>query len=465
MANGTILVVDDDERTLDSLARVFRQRGYEVLAAADGEQGSALAAARSFDLVLLDIHLPGPDGLEVLQGIKERDPEAAVVMMTAFATVDTAVAALRLGATDYVLKPFELEQILLVVDRVFERKRLLADHQEFLGEARRRYDFSGIVTRSVRFREILASLRKVSAMDTTILITGESGTGKELAARAVHHHSARGQRAMIAVNCAAIPASLIEAELFGHVKGAFTGATGDRKGYFERADGSTLFLDEIGELPLDLQVKFLRVLQEHQIFRVGESRPHRVDFRLIAATQRDLAQDVRDHHFRQDLFYRLNVFPVTLPPLRERPEDVAPLVEHFLDRISRRGLTMADEALARLQAYSWPGNVRELENVVERAALLADGPVILAGDLPAEVNESEPSIQVLIPPEFADYKQVLKQVATIVRAEMVRRALQEHGGNVTHSARALGISRRMLIYTMQELGLSRGSVIAEEGEP
>jgi two-component system response regulator AtoC len=469
MPNFSIMIIDDDVMLLRSLYQVFSNKGFSVTAVEDGKSAMAEFEKQPFDIIIADIHLPGRDGIELLKEIRGKDQDCAVVMMTAFASVDTAVSALRLGATDYIIKPFEVEQILLVVNRIIERKRLVEDNLEFSLDARNNYDFSRIVTRSGKFKEILGSLKRVARTDSTILIIGESGTGKELVARAVHTNSDRARRPLISVNCGAIPATLIEAELFGHVKGAFTGAVGDRKGYFERAHGSTLFLDEIGELNLDLQVKLLRVLQEKQICRIGDSRPVDLDFRLIAASQWDLAREAKEGRFRQDLFYRLNVFPVTLPPLRERPEDIEPLVNHLLGRFSRRNIKVSNEALEAFRGYSWPGNVRELENVVERALLMAEGDVIELAHLTPEIKgkefetrSDEPEIRVEIPSRFNNYKDVIKEVGDLVRRKMILRALSDHDWNVTHSARALGMSRRHLIHKMQQLGLRRSS--SEDGE-
>ncbi|HUT55951.1 MAG TPA: sigma-54 dependent transcriptional regulator [bacterium] len=457
MAEFSILIVDDDPMVLRSLEQILARRGYVVVTASEPAMAEARLGEGRFDIILLDINLPGKDGIEFLRELRRDDPEYAVVMMTAFASVDTAVSALRLGATDYIIKPFEFEQLELVIGRIAERKRLLSANQEFLRGVKSQYDFSRIVTMSPRFLELIESLKKVVATNTTILITGESGTGKELVARAVHTNSPRSDLPLIAVNCAAIPATLMEAELFGHVKGAFTGAVGDRKGYFERADGSTLFLDEIGELNIDLQVKLLRVLQERQISRVGDPRPVGLDFRLIAATQRDLTLEVKEGRFRQDLYYRLSVFPVSLPPLRERPEDVEPLIANCLKKLGRGDLEVSAEALELMRRYSWPGNVRELENVIERAALLSDsvviGPMALAPELRGGGSGSAGGLRVEIPAETSDYKQVLREVGSLARRKLIGRALRAHQGNVTHSARALGMSRRHLITMMRELGI------------
>jgi DNA-binding NtrC family response regulator len=455
MADFSILVVEDDAPTLKALTRLLKKEVKDLRTATDGDSGLREIESNSFDLVLLDINLPGRDGIELLGIIRDRAPDTAVVMMTAFATVETAVSALRLGATDYVMKPFEPEQILHVVARIEERKRLLDANREFSNEARRNYDFSNIVTNSRQFLGVLDTLKRVARTKSSILIIGESGTGKELVARAVHTNSDRSHRPMIAVNSSAIPPALMESEFFGHVRGAFTGAVGDHKGFFERADGSTLFLDEIGELPLELQVKLLRAIQDEQVSRVGGSRPIDLDFRLIAATQRDLDKETRAGRFRQDLYYRLNIINIALPPLRDRPEDIPPLVRHFIGRKGWPDIKFSDEAVRALAAYSWPGNVRELENVVERAVVLAGGPVIEPDDLPIDISGEPPEIKVKIPPGMTGYKEVMKQVRARAGRELIIRGLRESQNNVTRAAKALGISRRSLIYMMKEFGLRR----------
>jgi two-component system, NtrC family, response regulator AtoC len=458
-----VLVVDDDELILGSLARLFKARGMTVRTASTAEEGLGEARGGGFDLILMDINLGPRSGLDVVRQLREAQVKSEVVMMTAYASVDTAVSALRLGATDYIIKPFEPDQILRVTDRLLERKRLIEANEEFVRAARVQYDFSHIITRNEVFLAILESIKRVASSRAPILIMGESGTGKELVARAVHTNSDRAGRPLIPVNCGAIPASLMEAEFFGHVKGAYTGAVSDQKGYFERADGSTLFLDEIGELPRDLQVKLLRALQESQINRVGDSKLMSLDFRLIAATQRDLEVEVKAGRFREDLYYRLNVFPVRLPPLRERSEDIPLLVDHFLSQATRRGLRISEAAQRRLMAYGWPGNVRELANVVERAAILAPGDEIGVADLPLREDEPAADYAVAVPPGIHAYKDAMKAVIDLAGRELINRALTYHRGNVTRAAETLGVSRRLLTYRMKELGL-RGAAESEDGD-
>jgi len=453
MKNFSILIVDDDESTAQSLSEFLRRRSYSVTAAGDGESGLAEMGRRQYDAVLLDIHLPRASGIDVLREIKEAAPDAAVIMMTAYASVDTAISALRLGATDYIIKPFDPDEIFNIVGRLVERKELIEANEEFSRVARSDYDFSNIITQDPRFLEVLDSIKRVAPADVPVVIMGESGSGKELVARALHTNSQRARKPLIAVNCAAISPTLMESEFFGHIKGSFTGAIADHKGYIERADQSTLLLDEIGELPLELQAKLLRVLQERQINRVGESRPIDIDVRFIAATQRNLKVEVEKGRFRKDLFFRLNLFSVTLPPLRERPCDVPPLVELFLARSSRRGMRVSEEAMDELIAYDWPGNVRELENIVERAAILAKDKLIMAGDLSLHPGGEEAGYMARVPPDEFDYKAAIKNVSDVAGRELIGRALARSGANVSKAARLLGVSRRFLTYRIKELGI------------
>ncbi len=465
MSDFKVMVVDDDELILGSLSRLLKSRGVTVRTCANAEAGLAEVENDFFDLILLDINLAGRSGIEVLAELRKRSVESAVVMMTAYASVDTAVSALRLGAADYIIKPFEPDQIVRIAEGLQERKRLIEANEEFAREARGQYDFSNIITRNPALLALLESVKRVTRTNVPVLIMGESGTGKELVARAIHTNSPRAHRPLIAVNCGAIPATLMESEFFGHVKGSFTGAVADHKGFFERADGSTLFLDEIGELPRELQVKLLRALQEGQIIPIGGSRPISLDFRLIAATSRDLESEVKQGRFREDLFYRIHVFPVRLPPLRERCEDIPLLVEHFLRRSTRKNARVSEQALALLAGYSWPGNVRELDNVVERAALLADGDTILPKDIPLNPSEPESGYAVSIPPGILPYKEVIKNVSNLAGRELIARALAFYQGHITRAAKVLGISRRLLTYKLKELGLrSAEEENQEEGE-
>lgn len=453
MSSFIILVVDDDMPTAESLSSFLERRSFSVRTANTGEKGLDEIRNNYYDAVLLDIHLPGISGIELLAEIRALQPGVSVIMMTAFASIDTAISALRLGATDYVIKPFDPDEILLILDRLVERKELIETNEEFSNQARTMYDFSNIVTRDPKFLDILESVKKAAETNVAVVITGESGTGKELVARALHNNSDRAKRPLIAVNCAAISPALMESEFFGHVKGSFTSAHADHKGYFERAHNSTLFLDEIGELPIELQAKLLRVLQEGQINRVGESRPIDLDVRLIAATQKDLAQEVKQGRFRKDLFYRLNTFMVVLPPLRERLHDVPILVKLFMSRSAKPGIPVSEETMEALMDYDWPGNVRELENVIVRAAILAQGKEIRPNDLPLSADQDEAGYFVKLPMGVLDYKDTVKKVSDLAGRKLIMRALAEHDYNISKSAPPLGVSRRFLTYSLKKFGI------------
>jgi DNA-binding NtrC family response regulator len=455
MERARILVVDDKENILKLFARILGE-GYQLTTAADGIQALSLVAARPFDVVVTDLRMPGADGFEVLRAVKSRAPETEVIMMTAYATVGDAVEAMRQGAYDYLQKPFDPDDASLVVARALERRRL----QE---EAARRLPgegistFHGLVGTSPRMREIYTLLDQASKLDITVLVNGETGTGKELAARAVHYQSVRKERRFVPVNCGALPAELVESELFGHAKGAFTGAAGMKRGLFEEAEGGTIFLDEIGELPLPVQVKLNRVLQEKEIRRVGDTSPVKVNVRVIAATHRDLKAEVQAGRFREDLFYRLHVFPVVLPPLRERREDVPLLAGHFLEKHARvlgRPLQAFDaEALRALTGYPWPGNVRELENAVERAVAVAKGPAVQLRDLPAEVKGSQEGA---IPAEQLarlPYREAVELARDRVTRDYLVALLRELDGNVTKAAERAGMARESLHRLLKRYGV------------
>ncbi|MGC4001533.1 MAG: sigma-54 dependent transcriptional regulator [Anaeromyxobacter sp.] len=457
MSQARVLVVDDKENLRKLLARVLGEQ-FEVETAEDGARAMALVASRPYDVVLTDIRMPAADGFELLAAVKARSPDTEVVMMTGYATVADAVRAMKLGALDYLEKPFDPDAALAVVARAAERKRSAdAARAEAPGEEAR---FHNLVGKSPRMREAYALLEKAAGLDLTVLLLGETGTGKELAARAVHYHSARRERRFVPVNCGALPAELVESELFGHARGAFTGAATARAGLFEEAQGGTLFLDEIGELPLPAQVKLNRALQEKEIRRVGDAQAIPVDVRVIAATHRDLRDEVKAGRFREDLFYRLNVFPVPLPPLRERPEDVALLAAHFLEkhaRALRRAVTgFEPEALRRMAAHAWPGNVRELENAVERAAAVASGEKITAADLPPDVAAPAPGAAPLEPAAALarlPYREAVAGARDCVSREYLVALLEEFGGNVTRAAERAGLERESLHRLLRKYGL------------
>ncbi len=452
-----ILVVDDEEHIRRVLELMLRQQGHQVATAGGGREALEKFAAETFDLVILDLRMPDLDGLAVLGRIRAAEPDQTVVMITAYASVETALGAMKQGAFDYIGKPFKEEEILLVVAKALERQRLLSDNRAWRAEAISGHDFSAIIGHSPAIGRVFAVLRKVADTKATVLISGESGTGKELVARALHYNSRRRERPFVAVNCAAIPAGLIESELFGAAKGAYTGADRARAGLFEEADGSTLFLDEVGELPLEVQAKLLRALQEGEVRRVGENAARKVDLRIVAATNKDLLAEVTAGRFREDLYYRLNVIGIHLPPLRERAEDIPLLAAHFLKQAAAthelKAKKLSPAALAALKAAPLRGNVRELVNLMEQGLLMSDGSLIQPEDLGLIPSGEGGGVRVVVPPEEEDLKKVLKQVAEKAEEQIIRRVLAATGGNRTQAAARLGISRRALITKAQELGL------------
>jgi two-component system response regulator AtoC len=449
-----ILVVDDEENLRHMLAVVLKKQGYLVAAAANGKEALEMLEGQSYDFVLSDILMPRMDGKALLREMSGRKIESTVIMMSAYGDIDTALECMQLGAYDYISKPFKKDEIVLVLRKAEERERLKDENKRLKEELRHGLSFGSIISKNSRMQEIFSLVRKVCDFKTTVLITGESGTGKELIARAIHFEGARKSAPFVAVNCAAIPENLLESELFGHVKGAFTDAASDKAGLFEQSDGGTLFLDEIGEMPLSLQVKLLRVLQDEEIRRVGGSSSKKVDVRVVSATSRNLEEDVASSRFREDLFFRLNVFAISLPPLRERLEDLPLLLEHFLEKFSDRfgkKVTEVDlEALRLMMAYSWPGNVRELENVVERGVILSDGVSLSAAALPEQVVAGGATCRDAL---FAPDSLSIPEAETALEKELIRRALEKTGGNRTHAAKVLEISLRSLIYKIKEYGL------------
>ena len=450
---GRVLVVDDEQHQRDILDMILRSEGYEPVTAGNGRL--ALAALRDgcFDVVLTDLKMPDLDGLALLDEVLRLYPGLSVLLMTAHGTIDSAVAAMKKGAFDYQTKPVDRDQLLLALSRAVERSRLLRENQRLHEELRSRFRIDNIVGAHGSMQDVFRIVHKVAASVSTVVIYGESGTGKELIARALHQASPRHERPFYAVNVAALPESILEAELFGYEKGAFTGADARRVGLIEQASGSSLFLDEVGELKRDLQVKLLRVLQEREILRVGGSERIRVDARIIAATNQDLEKAVREGRFREDLYYRLNVIPITLPPLRERRTDIPLLVEHFLRKSSQDGRRreVAPQALESLIAYHWPGNVRELESVIERAVLLGEGDVILPEDLPAAVRARTVSQRAVLGLEIPDSGVELEEI----ERALIAKALEKSGGNVTRAARLLGLSRRTLQYRLEKIETER----------
>jgi len=451
MARPVVLVVDDDPGVRESF-RLILEDHYDVVDVADGPSALDVVRASAVDLVLLDIRLPGMDGIEVLERIKALDEGIEVILVTAVKTVRTAVAAMKLGAFDYLTKPFEEDELLSLSRRALERRALEREVAFLRSELERAHDLDEIVGRHSAIEKLHGLIAQVARTSTTVLITGESGTGKELVARAIHHQGPRREGPFVAVNPAAIAETLIESDLFGHEKGAFTGAHQRKLGKFELAQGGTLFLDEIGTLRAELQAKLLRVLQEREIERVGGTRPVKIDVRFIAATNTNLKEAVGRGAFREDLYYRLNVVPVVVPPLRERIQDVPLLVDHFIRRDNRRfhkrveGLS--PEALAALNAYRWPGNVRELENVIERCVVLAEGPVIQLNDLPLDVSLPQQATKVRAAEALP-----LNEATDQFERQIVLRVLERVGWNLTEAGRILEIHRNSLRVKLARWGI------------
>jgi len=471
-----ILVVDDEANLRRVLTAQLSRDGYEVHTAPDGEAGLSVLREHHIDLVITDLRMPKMDGLELLRQALRSDPQLPVVILTAHGTVDNAVEALKTGAFDYITKPFDQAEVRTIVKKAL-RTRDLAETEATREEAREGAGARfGIIGESEPIVGIYTILERVANTPTTVLITGESGTGKELVARALHENSSRKERPFIKVNCAAIPKDLMESELFGYERGAFTGAVTSKPGRFELASGGTLFLDEIAEIPVEMQVKLLRVLQESEFERVGGIKTIRVDVRLVAATNRDLKREIAAGTFREDLYYRLNVVPIALPALRERVSDIPLLGAHFVDkfnaRLKKHVSGIEPDAMDRLVSYAWPGNIRELENVLERAILFCDTQCVRVIDLPLEVREGAPeSPRQAIPVTAGDakdtvladgLKEQVKAAMSRLERELIVRALGQTGGNVTHAARLLKISRKGLQLKMKELGLRERE---ERGEP
>ncbi|MBI4611678.1 MAG: sigma-54-dependent Fis family transcriptional regulator [Candidatus Rokubacteria bacterium] len=458
-ARERILVVDDEENMVHFLSKLLRGEGFEVEGVRTGEAALERLRAGPFELVLTDLKLPDTDGIGILKVARELHPETVVILITAYGTIESAIEAMRAGAYDYVTKPFRATEILQVVEKALERVRLRREVIQLRQAVEARFGFASLVGKSAKMQEVYTQIEKVAAARGAVLIQGESGTGKELVAKAIHFNSPRKSGPFVVIDCGAIPEALQESELFGHERGAFTGAVATKKGLFEEAHGGTLFLDEVAELASGLQAKLLRALQDGEIRRVGGTRALHVDARIICATNRDLATEVREGTFREDLFYRLNVFPIFLPPLRERREDLPLLVDHFRDRLAPDGgrppKRLSPEALRAMMAYPWPGNVRELEHAIERAALLSEGEEVTVRDLPPEILAPKDELTVILPDSAVSFKETLGRLIREVEARLIRRALGQSGNNRTEAARLLGISRRALLYKLKAYGLGR----------
>ena len=461
-AFSRVLVVDDEEPVRHMLTLLLRREGLEVAEADSAEAAIEHLDREPVDAVLTDVRMPGQGGIALVKWCAEHRPGLTVVVMSAFGSIDLAVEAMHAGAYDYISKPFKQDEVVLALRKAQERERLrrenaalrarLAAHDEDTDH------LGAMLIASAPMRGVAKTVRKVAAFKTTVLVLGESGVGKELISRGIHEHSPRVDKPFVAVNCGAIPEPLLESELFGHVKGAFTDAAADKRGLFEEAEGGTLFLDEIGELPPPLQVKLLRALQEDEIRRVGDTRNRTVDVRVVAATSRDLNAMVEDGSFRQDLFYRLNVMPLEVPPLRERKDDIPPLVSRFVTSTNRRLGTsiegVDEDALGGLLAYDWPGNVRELENTIEHAAVMAEGSTIGLESLPERVRNRGASTAPTFAMKFPIDDLSVKRAGRALEREFILRALEQTQGNRTHAAKLLDLSHRALLYKIKDFGLS-----------
>jgi two-component system NtrC family response regulator len=451
LKNYRILLIDDDRSLCEVMEFNLREQGYRVDTASTGEQGLALFQQHNYALVITDMKMPGMDGMQVLKELHSIKPQVLVIMITAFASVEMAVEAMKLGAYDYVTKPVNLDEFNLTVKHALERYQLTEENRQLREELRDKFGQQNFITVSEKMLEVLNTIEKVAPSRATVLIQGESGTGKELLAKALHYQSERRYSPFITVNCAAIPKDLLESELFGYRKGAFTGAQRDKKGKFELADEGSIFLDEIGELPLELQTKLLRILEEQQIDVVGAETPTQIDVRIIAATNQDLEQLTKQGRFREDLFYRINVVPIHIPPLRERPKDIPVLFNHFLHKLAPgEQVTASPELLAKLSKHRWKGNVRELENLCKRMLLLRKSDVLGIEDLPWPPQEQASSAEALpleLPPDGLSLDELQKQI--------IIKTLEKHNWNQTQAAEYLRIPRHVLIYRLEKFGIKR----------
>ncbi len=445
-----VLVVDDEENIRIVLQTLLKKHGYEVQIADGGEAALALVDSFDPDVILTDVRMPKMGGLDLLATLKAKQHPATVIVMSAYGNVDLAIEAMKAGAYDYVGKPFKPDEVILALRKAEERETLSRENRALKEQIRQESQFESILAKSAPMVEVFRTISKIADYKTTVLIAGESGVGKELVAKAIHARSTRKNAAFVAINCGAIPENLLESELFGHRKGAFTDATTDRRGLFEEATDGTLFLDEIGELPHNLQVKLLRVLQDETIRRLGDTKDVKVDVRIITATHRDLGAEAKAGRFREDLYYRINVLPITLPPLRTRREDINLLIDHFIARNNARLGTsirgVGNEARKLLLEYAWPGNVRELENTIERAMVLSDHDVLETSDLPDRIRDALDPVQV----QLASGELSIKKTAAAIEEILIRRALQKTKGNRTRAAEVLEISHRALLYKIKD---------------
>ncbi|HUA20722.1 MAG TPA: sigma-54 dependent transcriptional regulator [Bryobacteraceae bacterium] len=446
---ATVLVVEDEEKLRRVVELQLKTAGFEVEQAGSAEEG--LKLADDADVILTDLRLPGMSGLQMLQKIREQDSHKPVIVMTAFGSIETAVEAMKAGAVDFLPKPFSLDHLMTVLNKALEVRSLREENRELRAELSQRYQFDNIVGRSEAMREIFATIERVAPTRATVLLCGESGVGKDMIARAIHHHSPRTDKPFVKINCTALPENLMESELFGYEKGAFTGANVSKPGKFEQADTGTVFLDEIGDVPPGIQVKLLRILQEREFERLGSNKTRHVDVRVLAATNVDLRAALEQGEFREDLYYRLNVLPINIPPLRDRKEDIPFLAKHFVAKLSKdlgsRVESISDAAIQRLMEYHWPGNVRELENVIERSLVLGNGPVLEPSDI--RLDLSAPPRTAAVTGNFLPDGMTLDQY----EQSIIREALQRASGNKSQAARLLGLTRNALRYRLSQMGI------------
>ena len=450
MPDARILIMDDEAQERHRIGSFLKHRGYEVTALESVAEAMTAMQRDRYDVFLTDCNIPGVDALQTSGEARRINPDMAVIIMTSFGTIETAVKAIRAGAYDYLPKPIDLEQLVVLINRISERQSLLRENASLREQLRERYAFEQITSTSHAMEEVMNMAGRVASSNATVLLRGESGTGKELIARAIHYHSPRASQPLIKVNCAALPETLLESELFGHEKGAFTGAAGKRIGRFEAADKGTLFLDEIGDIPLSVQVKLLRVLQEKEFERIGGNETIKTDVRLVAATNRDLEKAMKDGSFREDLYYRLNVVTVAIPPLRDRKEDIPALMEHFIKKYSmenKKKITgVTAEARDLLMRYSYPGNVRELENIIERAVVLVKSETITSAEIPLHLRTVEIEEKICVAKRDGSLTDTLE---TLERG-IIMEAMKAAGGVQTRAAEKLGISERVLRYKLKK---------------
>jgi len=457
-STGSILVVEDDAAMRELLAEELGDAGFTVQPAGSAAVGLELARSSKFDLVVTDLRMPEMDGFDLIRGVMALPEPPHIIMITAFGSIETAIRAVKLGAYDYITKPFEIEELLLVADKALGERALRHKVARLQREVEREYGLGSIIAKSQSMRDVVSLVQRIAGSTASVLVTGESGTGKELIARAIHYNSTRAAGPFVGVNLAAVPEGLIESELFGHKKGAFTDARSDKPGLFVEADGGTIFLDEIGELALPLQAKLLRVLQEHEVRPLGATKNTRVDVRVVAATNKNLETMLAEGSFREDLYYRLNVIHLDLPPLRSRPEDIVPLAEHILATLGAkqnppRRMRLAPEAQHLLLAYHWPGNVRELMNVLERGVALCQGELIADDDLPSHVRERRPA-------DFLGAAVARRMTLAELEREFIERVLEDEAGNKTRAAQRLGLDRKTLYRKLDEYAKQDGKEAA-----